>query len=136
MDSVRQGCVDCFVATLAALIVGGVAGTLARYFLGGAVYGLTGTSFPYGTLVVNLSGCLLIGVFDRWALGRGLLSPTARLLLMTGFCGAYTTFSTLILETSALLDAGQLGRALVNFLGSGLLGLVLFRLGAYLGAAL
>ncbi len=118
----------------AILALGGFTGTAARYLLATAVYRATGAGFPYGTMVVNLSGCLLIGVLNSLAEMKFVLGPDARLLLMTGFCGAYTTFSTLILETSNLLRDGEVARALVNFLGSGLLGLLLFRLGAYLGA--
>lgn len=116
------------------LAAGGVAGTFARYLAAVWVPGFAGTAFPYGTLAVNLSACFLLGLVDSLSLVRAALSPEARLLLMTGFCGAYSTFSTLILETSALVDDGQLLRALANYLGSGVLGFALFRLGAYLGS--
>lgn len=116
-----------------ALALGGIFGVFARYLLASKVYSYAGTGFPYGTLVVNVSGCFAIGLFDSWAGTRGLLGPTARLFLMTGFCGAYTTFSTLILETSNLAADGELLRALLNYLGSGVLGFALFRLGMLVG---
>lgn len=115
------------------LALGGIIGVFARYLLATWVYSAAGTAFPYGTLIVNVSGCLLIGIFESWAGARGILSPVARLFLMTGFCGAYTTFSTLILETSNLVNDGQLTRALANYLGSGVFGFVLFRLGELFG---
>jgi CrcB protein len=121
------------VQRVLALAAGSLAGGFARYFLATAIYGWAGASFPYGTFVVNLSGCLLIGVFDGLA-ARYALGSAVRLLLMTGFCGAYTTFSTLILETDYLLRDGQLLRAAANFFGSGSLGLLLFRLGERLAA--
>lgn len=117
------------------LSIGGIVGTFSRYLVASWVPGFTGTSFPYGTFVVNLSACLVIGVFSGMA-GRGALGPDGRLLLMTGFCGAYSTFSTLILETSNLASDGEFWRAGLNYLGSGVAGLVLFRLGMYLGAIL
>jgi CrcB protein len=118
------------------LAIGGFTGTAARYLLATWVYKATGTEFPYGTMVVNLSGCLLIGLFNSLAEVRFLLGPSERMLLMTGFCGAYTTFSTLILETSNLINDGEMLRASMNFFGSGLLGLLLFRAGEYLGTVL
>jgi|SRR5581483_11539840 len=114
------------------LVAGSVAGGFARYLAAGAVYDWLGSEFPYGTLVVNLSGCLLIGVFDGLA-ERFVLRTEMRVLLMTGFCGAYTTFSTFILETSNLMKEGQLGRAAANVFLSVIAGFVLFRLGAILG---
>jgi CrcB protein len=118
------------------LVVGSVAGGFARYLFSGWIYSWSGTRFPYGTLLVNLSGCFLIGIFDSLAETRFLLDPNQRILLMVGFCGAYTTFSTLILETSKLISDGQMVYAGINFLGSGVLGLVLFRLGLLLGNAI
>lgn len=116
-----------------ALAAGGVAGTVARYSLAGAVYRILGTGFPYGTLLVNLSGCFLIGLLETLAEARFLIGPTGRLLLMVGFCGAYTTFSTLMLETSHLIRDGESWRAFLNFMGSGAAGFALFRLGLYFG---
>jgi CrcB protein len=115
------------------LTVSGVAGTLARYFLSGLVYQRMGVGFPYGTLVVNLVGCFLIGLFDTLAQEKLLLSPQMRLLLMTGFCGAFTTFSTLILETFNLLKDGELQKAVLNIFLSILIGFLVFRLGALIG---
>ncbi|MDE2040698.1 MAG: fluoride efflux transporter CrcB [Elusimicrobia bacterium] len=121
------------MAKWAALALGGILGVFGRYFLSASVYSWSGTGFPYGTLVVNVSGCFAIGVLDSWAGARGLLGPTGRLLLMTGFCGAFTTFSTLILESANLANDGELLRALANYLGSGVLGLLLFKVGVWLG---
>lgn len=115
------------------LALGSVAGGLARYFLASAVNQTMGASFPYGTLLVNMSGCLVIGVFDGMVETRSLIGPTGRLLLMSGFCGAYTTFSTLMLETSNLVRDGETMRGFINYMGSGALGFVLFRLGTLLG---
>jgi CrcB protein len=110
-----------------------LAGGFARYGLATAVYAAAGGGFPYGTFVVNASGCFLIGVFNGLASSRFTLGPDERLMLMTGFCGAYTTFSALMLETAKLLGDGQWLRAGANFFGSGLIGLLLFWLGTMCG---
>ncbi len=123
-------------ATLAvwtSLAAGSLAGGFARYFMAGAVYRALGTAFLYGTFLVNVAGCFLIGLFDCLAGERFVLDPAARLLLMTGFCGAFTTFSTLILETSNLMKGGEFARALLNSLGSLCVGMIMFRLGTLLG---
>ena len=115
------------------LAAGSLAGGFARYFMAGAVYRSLGASFPYGTFLVNMLGCFLIGLFDCLAAERFVLDPAARLLLMTGFCGAFTTFSTLILETSNLMKGGDFARALFNALGSLVVGMLVFRLGTLAG---
>ena len=117
------------------LIIGSIAGGFSRYFLAGAVSRRIGAGFPHGTLAVNLSACLLIGFFNSLAEEKFLLGPNERILLMTGFCGAYSTFSTLILETSNLLKDGELFLASSNVVVSLVAGLLLFRLGEYLGKA-
>lgn len=115
------------------LVVGSIIGGSARYGLASAVYQRWGAEFPYGTLVVNLSGCALIGVFNAMSEDRFGLGPHERLFLMTGFCGAYTTFSTLILETSNLFHEGGSGLGWIYFLLSCGGGFALFRLGSIVG---
>jgi CrcB protein len=115
------------------LIIGGAAGTVVRYLLGGAVYRLMGASFPYGTLIVNVSGCFILGILAALSDKKFILGPDARLLLMIGFCGAFTTFSTLIFESDSLVRNGQAMRAFTNILVSVILGFILFRIGGLLG---
>ena len=111
------------------LAIGGIAGTFARYLIASFAQHFTKFDFPYGTLVVNLSGCFLIGFIGALSGEKLLLSHNARLLLVTGFCGAYTTFSAFILETSTLAGEGQFFRAVLNVLGSVIGGLIIFRAG-------
>jgi CrcB protein len=115
------------------LIIGGAAGTVARYLLAGFVYRIAGTAFPYGTLIVNISGCFILGILASLADKKFALGPDARVLLMIGFCGAFTTFSTLIFESDNLLRNGQAIRAFTNVFVSVILGFVLFRVGSLLG---
>jgi len=115
------------------LIIGGASGTIARYFLSGAVYRFMGTSFPYGTLIVNICGCFILGLLVSLSDKKFILGPDARLLLMIGFCGAITTFSTLIFETDNLVRNGQAVRAFTNIFASLILGFILFRVGTFIG---
>lgn len=114
------------------LAAGGILGTFARYFLSGAVHRVFGVTFPFGTLVVNLVGCFAIGFLAVLAEEKFLLGPTARVFLMIGFCGAFTTFSTLILETSNLTKDGESLYAFMNIALSVVLGFLVFRLGVML----
>lgn len=111
------------------LAAGGLLGTFARYFLSGAVQRVLGASFPLGTLLVNLVGCFAIGILAVLAEEKFLLGPTARIFLMIGFCGAFTTFSTFILETSNLVKDSESLYALLNIVLSVILGFLVFRLG-------
>jgi CrcB protein len=81
-------------------------------------------AFPWGTLVINVSGSLLLGFLVRYALATPGISVELRALLTTGFCGGYTTFSTYSFETAALLEEGQYGRAGAYAAGSVVLALV------------
>ncbi|MBN1870570.1 MAG: fluoride efflux transporter CrcB [Candidatus Omnitrophica bacterium] len=118
------------------LALGGITGTFARYILAGLVYEVFGTAFPYGTLIVNLTGCFLIGFLAVISEEKFLLGPHARILLMIGFCGAFTTFSTFMLETGNFIRAGDSLRAFLNVLASVAAGFLLFRLGILLGEAI
>ena len=83
-----------------------------------------GSGFPWGTLIINVSGSLLIGVAVGLAASRLALTPTWRLFFVTGLCGGYTTFSTFAYETYELLNAGSILRAALNAAGSLVLGIV------------
>lgn len=115
------------------LAIGGILGTICRYALSGFVYKIAGSDFPYGTLIVNLLGCLLIGFLSVLSDEKFVLGPDMKLLWMAGFCGAFTTFSTFMFETSNLLKDGEAIRALYNIIGSVILGFVAFRFGAIIG---
>ncbi|MCG3175248.1 MAG: putative fluoride ion transporter CrcB [Candidatus Omnitrophica bacterium] len=123
-------------AGLAWLCAGSVGGGCARVAVSWAVHRALGTGYPYGTLIVNLSGCLLVGAFTTAAQGRLALSPEARLLAITGFCGAFTTLSAMVLESSSLLQQGAWPRALSYALLTVAGGFVFYRIGSALGELL
>lgn len=114
------------------IVAGAVLGAPARYFLQGKVQQLAGPGFPWGTLVVNVTGCLVIGFIATLAFERELLSREARAFLMVGFLGSYTTFSSFGWETFELARELDVARAAANIVGSILLGLV----GVWLGSAI
>jgi len=107
------------------LIVGafGAAGAIARYSVSGWTYDLVGTRLPWGTLVVNVTGCFLLGLVMHASLATTLVSPQWRLYLATGFLGALTTFSTFSYETVRELERGAWGAAGANVLLNLALGL-------------
>jgi len=92
------------------IAIGGALGSVARYVLGQAVQGMTHHNFPLGTLAVNVLGCFVIGVIAK-VLMHGQTELPVRALLMTGFCGGFTTFSTFTLETFAFIQGGEWARA-------------------------
>lgn len=114
-----------------AVMIGGAFGALARYGVGRAVVRLAGDPLPWATWAVNLAGCFLIGVAVT-VLQRAEAGDTARLLFVTGFLGAFTTFSTFSLDTLRLWTGGQPGLALLNAGGSVVLGLAFVWLGVRL----
>jgi len=92
------------------IALGGAAGSLLRYLIGGAVQRMSAGGFPIGTMFVNVSGCFLIGILVRQFLNMQ-ISPELRALLIVGFCGGFTTFSTFTAETLGLIEGGEYGRA-------------------------
>jgi fluoride exporter len=102
--------------------LGGILGANARYVLGTWIAQRYGTSFPYGTLVINVSGSLVIGLFLTLIAERFVLHPNWRLFFAVGFLGAYTTFSTFSYESVVLLQNGSWRLGLVNMVGSMVLG--------------
>jgi len=112
------------------VMAGAVVGAPLRYLVGRAVTEAVGTRFPAGTLAVNLTGCFLIGILGTLAIERDALSREARLLLITGVLGSYTTFSAFGFETYDLLRGGDVPRALVNAVGSVVAGVLAVWAGA------
>jgi CrcB protein len=98
-------------------------GTVARYLTQGAVQRLSGGTFPYGTLAVNVLGSFLVGLAATLFLERAAVSPLWRSAVLIGFCGGFTTFSALSYETFELLRTGDPVRGLLNLAAHVLLGL-------------
>jgi CrcB protein len=117
------------------VMAGGALGALSRYGFAFGAARLLGGRFPWGTLLANLTGCLLIGLAFGLSERAGLLSPSARLFFMTGFLGALTTFSTYALESVVFLREGSYG-AVINFLLNNLGGGVLVLAGMWLAGFL
>jgi|SRR6516225_4004951 CrcB protein len=115
------------------LAVAGAIGTLTRYWLGELVQRLCGSGFPWGTLVINVTGCLLFGLIWTMAEDRLVISPQARVVALTGFMGAFTTFSTFAFETAQMLADAEWLRALGNLALQNVVGIAAVVLGFALG---
>jgi CrcB protein len=113
---------------LIAIGVGGAIGAVLRFVISGLAYNLLGQNFPWGTLVVNLVGCFVIGFLSR-LFEDMVISPNLRVLILVGGLGAFTTFSTYALENVNLLRDGQMGTALINITVSTVLGVIFVFLG-------
>ena len=117
-----------------AIAGGGAVGALLRYWVSAGVHTLVGRGFPYGTLVVNMLGSLLMGFLYVWLLERVPAGVAMRAFLLIGLLGAFTTFSTFSVETLNLIQTGHIARALLNMLlsivlcvGAAALGVMLAR---------
>lgn len=115
--------------------LGGFAGAIARYVVDGFVSDRTAGAFPWGTLAVNATGSFLLGLLFAMTAERAILPAEIRGPLMIGFIGAYTTFSTYMLESWTLVESGSYGPALANLGGSVLVGLAAVAAGLIIGRA-
>jgi CrcB protein len=115
-----------------AISVAAVLGANLRYVLSRVAVREFGPVFPYGTLVINIVGSFIVGLFVVWTTERVLLDPRWRLLVVVGFCGSFTTFSSYAFETMSFFEHGQWGLMLINIFSNNLLCLA----GALAGIAL
>lgn len=126
---------NAFVRTVMVIALGAIPGALGRYFITELTKAAIGKDFSYyATFFINVTGCFIIALFytlNEKKLGG--FSPETRLAIATGFCGAYTTFSTYGLETFTLVDKGNTTVALVYWLGSMIVGMIAVQLGVTLG---
>ncbi len=116
--------------------VAGLIGTLLRYWLSGFVARRYGETFPVGTLVVNVIGCLIAGAVFNLTEERFLVNPTLRTVILIGLLGGFTTFSSYGLQTFTLLRDGEFGFASLNIVVSNVLGLLMVWIGYSLIKAL
>jgi fluoride exporter len=121
------------VRTIFAITLGAIAGALSRYYLGLVIAQCLGSEMPYGTLIINVTGCFFMGFLTVLSLGQVVsIHPDVRLLLLTGFLGSYTTFSSYELDSAKLLQHRRLEPDLLYWMGSTVLGFINLQLGIVL----
>ncbi|BAY64749.1 CrcB protein [Calothrix brevissima NIES-22] len=124
-----------FLRTVMAISLGAMPGAVGRYLITEFIKSTFGKDFSYyGTFFINVTGCFIIALF--YSLNEQKLkniSPEVRLIVATGFCGAYTTFSTYGLETFTQIEQGNTTLALIYWLGSMIIGMIAIQLGVILG---
>ncbi len=104
-----------------AISVAAILGANLRYLLSRLAARELGSVFPYGTLFINVAGSIIVGFFLVWTTERVLVDPRWRLLVVIGFCGSFTTFSSYAFETMAYFEQGQWGLMLANILSNNIL---------------
>jgi len=116
--------------------IAGLVGTLARYWLSGWGDRWWGGSFPFGTMIVNLTGCLAIGFLFHAIQEKYLIDPVVRSAVLVGFLGGFTTFSSFAVQSFNLLRDGEVFLASANILVSNIVGLILVWVGYAISRAL
>jgi len=116
--------------------LGAMVGANARYLLSRYAVKLLGPVFPYGTLIINIVGSLIVGFFLAWTSERALVDPRWRLLIVVGFCGSFTTFSSYAFESMAYFEQGQWSLMAANILSNNVLCLVAVMAGMALARVL
>jgi CrcB protein len=116
--------------------IGAILGVNLRYWVGDWAAQRFGSGFPYGTLIINLTGSFLLGLVVSMTMEHFIIDPRLRIFIIVGFLGSYTTFSTYAYESIALISLGQWGWGIFNLLGSSLLGALFALLGIWLSKVL
>lgn len=122
--------------TILLISLGAIIGANLRYFVAQYVAKLIPSSFPFGTLIINISASFFLGVFLIWTTERVLADPRWRLFFAVGFCATYSTYSSYAFETFALFEKGQLALAVWNILATNVVCFVAVILGAVLARSL
>lgn len=112
---------DLPISNILVISTGAIVGANARWIISRYAAKLLSPVFPYGTLFINVVGSLIVGFFIIWTTERVLVDPRWRLLIVVGFCGAFTTFSSFAFETMAYFEQGQWMLLTVNFFSNNLL---------------
>lgn len=122
--------------TVLLISLGAIIGANLRYFVAQYVTKLFPSSFPFGTLIINISASFILGFFLIWTSERVLADPRWRLFVAVGFCATYSTYSSYAFETFALFERGQLALAALNVLASNAVCFIAVVLGAMLARSL
>jgi CrcB protein len=122
--------------TVLLISLGAVIGANLRYFVSQYVARVIPSSFPFGTLIINISASFILGFFLIWTTERVLADPRWRIFIAVGFCATYSTYSSYAFETFALFEKGQFPLAALNFLATNVICFVAVVLGAVLARTL
>ena len=122
--------------TVLLISLGAIIGANLRYFVAQYVARLIPSTFPLGTLIINITASFILGFFLIWTSERVLADPRWRLFIAVGFCATYSTYSSFAFETFALFEKGQIALAAWNILGTNIVCLIAVMLGAMVARSL